>query len=88
MAIVNYRPISEEPITVKAKCGQPGCIYDARVRVYKNSGGYTDVCKPCYDKLFQAYAHNYCEQRGLKTRQDKIDFCKRMARSLNLKVAA
>lgn len=88
MAIVNYRQQQDEEIKVKAKCGQPGCIYDARVRMWKKTGGYMDVCKPCYDRLFQTYAHTWCIKRGLDTKEKQIAFCKRIGRSMGVEVPA
>lgn len=85
MPLVKRNEQHAEPEREVKRCAYEPCNIPARIRLYKGNS-FKDVCINHYDKLFQAYAHEWCERRGLHTTAQKIAFCKKMARSLRIGV--
>ena len=82
------KQFSDQKFTVvieHRQCAYEPCSNQAIISKKKGSG-YINVCREHYEKLFSAYASNWCEKHGLDTRKKMIDHCKHVARTLNLKV--
>jgi hypothetical protein len=57
-------------------CGRGGCKNPAKVKVAERW-----VCFACRDELRSDESQKFCESKGLRTIDEKRDYCKRMARS-------
>lgn len=75
------KPIDFELPKLRASCAHEGCQTPALVRE-KTETGWANLCEYHYVKAHTKRAEKWCADHGLHTRQQKIEYCRRIAKGL------